>query len=234
MNSLATWHPVVPAHELRTEENIVGALVHGQELALWRSAQGVAQAWENRCPHRGVRLTLGRLVDGRLACGYHGWEYAAGSGRCEAIPALPDVAVPGKVCVKTYPVRETHGMVWASLDAVAAHDPASRHQAPSPDKPALAAGSGPPETAVFFRTLAVRCGLGRVHAAMAQRGYAAQGPNTWRGSMAGQPMLAFTLSAEPALSCIHWWCMGQPGSVSLPAVFAAARRLRSELESGAL
>ena len=46
MASPVVWHPVVAAHELRDGENIVGALVQGQELALWRSERGQAQAWD--------------------------------------------------------------------------------------------------------------------------------------------------------------------------------------------
>ena len=61
----------------------------GQELVLWRSAAGVLNAWENRCPHRGVRLTLGSCVGEELRCQYHAWRFASGSGQCTHIPSHP-------------------------------------------------------------------------------------------------------------------------------------------------
>ena len=96
---------------LRGGQNIVAALLAGQPLALWRSGSGAVQAWEDRCPHRGVPLSMGRVKGDQLACAYHGWQYAAQDGRCTAIPAMPDRPVPGKVCVKTYAALERQGMV---------------------------------------------------------------------------------------------------------------------------
>jgi phenylpropionate dioxygenase-like ring-hydroxylating dioxygenase large terminal subunit len=76
------WHPVARSADLRPGANIVAGFAEGQELALWRSAGGAAQAWDNRCPHRSVRFTLGQVIEDRLACAYHGWQYAAGNGQC--------------------------------------------------------------------------------------------------------------------------------------------------------
>jgi nitrite reductase/ring-hydroxylating ferredoxin subunit len=86
----ATWHPVTRSADLRPGANIVAGFAEGQELALWRAADGTAQAWENRCPHRSVRFTLGQVVDNRLACAYHG-------------------------CAKTFGTMEAAGMLWVHL-----------------------------------------------------------------------------------------------------------------------
>jgi phenylpropionate dioxygenase-like ring-hydroxylating dioxygenase large terminal subunit len=107
-----TWQPVLPSRELRACENIVAAISQGEELALWRSADGAVQAWEDRCPHRGTRLSLGQVVDGRLSCAYHGWEFEADGGRCAAIPAHPQMTAPHGVCVKTFEATESQGMIW--------------------------------------------------------------------------------------------------------------------------
>ncbi len=61
----------------------------GQELVLWRSASGALNAWENRCPHRGVRLSLGSCMGEELRCQYHAWRFASGSGQCTHIPSHP-------------------------------------------------------------------------------------------------------------------------------------------------
>ncbi len=141
------WHPVAATPTLHASDNVVAARVLGQDLVLWRSAAGVAQAWHDRCPHRGTRLSLGRIVDGRLCCAYHGWEFAADSGRCVAIPALADLArLPGHVCARTCMVAESQQMVWVRLE-------------PDP-RMAAAAGPGAPQSGAapvsFLRSLAVR------------------------------------------------------------------------------
>eukprot|EP01032_Pedospumella_encystans_P034979 gene34979-39556_t len=50
-------------------------------LALWRDIGGQAHAWEDRCPHRGTRLSLGTQQGDTLRCAYHGWRFGA-SGKC--------------------------------------------------------------------------------------------------------------------------------------------------------
>src|SRR5258706_15323621 len=49
-------------------------VIAGVPLVLFRSG-GRAAALIDRCPHRNVPLSLGRvLADGRLECAYHGWQ----------------------------------------------------------------------------------------------------------------------------------------------------------------
>ncbi len=51
-----------------------------------RDGQGNAGALLDRCPHRNVPLSLGRVArTGRLECRYHGWQFD-GSGRCRHVP----------------------------------------------------------------------------------------------------------------------------------------------------
>lgn len=107
------WFPVELSRHV-PEGQVVQSMLHGQELALWRPLAGSVQAWENRCPHRSVRLTLG-FVDGeQLVCRYHGWRYG-GDGRCTGVPSTPALAPPPAACVRTYMCREADGVVWASL-----------------------------------------------------------------------------------------------------------------------
>ncbi len=233
MASTTTWHPVLASHELRCGENIVGALAQGQELVLWRSQRGAAQAWENRCPHRGVRLTLGRLVNGRLSCAYHGWEYAADSGRCERIPAMPDVPVPGKVCVKTFEVIEAQSMVWVGLGAATpgGDAPDAAVAPPAPAAPDSASNTLRPGG--FCRTLALRCSINHLHQGLLRRGFQNHAASTWHGTLAALPVVGFTLAGEIDLSFIHLWCAAEPAGPARQALFAAARRLRADLETGA-
>jgi nitrite reductase/ring-hydroxylating ferredoxin subunit len=95
----------------------------GQELAIWRDSAGGLNVWENRCPHRGARLTIGTNMGMELRCQYHGLRYASGSGQCVVIPAHPAQTPPKKLAVKTYEAREKYDMVWTRLgDASAEPD----------------------------------------------------------------------------------------------------------------
>ena len=101
------------------------ASVFGEELVLWRDAVGRAQAFTDRCPHRGARLSMGRVHEGRLECPYHGWRFAA-DGACTFIPALPEFNPPATLRACRWPLREQHGLLWvagAEALATAPHAP---------------------------------------------------------------------------------------------------------------
>ena len=58
-----------------------------------RSSSGATRpalphVWEDRCPHRGMRLSMGFVRSDRIACLYHGWQYGT-DGHCLYIPAHP-------------------------------------------------------------------------------------------------------------------------------------------------
>ena len=80
-------------------------------LVLFRDAQGKAVCALDRCPHRGVPLSVGAVVKGRLQCAYHGWEFD-GEGRCKRVPALVGEPDAPARCLKTFPVVERQGYVW--------------------------------------------------------------------------------------------------------------------------
>ena len=59
--SSADWFPVEFSRNLLPGQVLQSTLL-GHELALWRSVSGAMEVWENRCPHRSVRLSLGFVV----------------------------------------------------------------------------------------------------------------------------------------------------------------------------
>ncbi len=121
---------------------VMPAIVRGTELAVWRDPDGAVHAWRNQCPHRGMRLSFG-FVDGngRLACRYHGWRYAA-DGKCAAVPAHPDRPPPDDVSVTAYASGERDGLIWVALS----------------DAPPLGEIATPGEELVFCRSLVARAG----------------------------------------------------------------------------
>ncbi|MEZ5825400.1 MAG: Rieske 2Fe-2S domain-containing protein [Geminicoccaceae bacterium] len=109
------WHPVASADDLAFRHVFQGRL-WGQELACWRADDGSVNVWENRCLHRGVRLTIGSNLGHELLCQYHGWRYANRSGGCTYIPAHPADAPARTVCARIYPSLERHGLIWVALE----------------------------------------------------------------------------------------------------------------------
>ncbi|MEZ2292655.1 Rieske 2Fe-2S domain-containing protein [Variovorax sp. RCC_210] len=211
------WHPVARAADLRPGANIVAGFAQGQELALWRAADGSAQAWENRCPHRSVRFTLGQVIENRLACAYHGWEYEAGSGQCTRIPAHPVMQAPRNVCAKTFPTVEAAGMLWVALSPDTAAPPVLADAVP--------AGWH------FCRTLTVRAPAAAVRDALLQRGFASNADSGgWRGRLDGVDTVALVLDAQPALTFVHLWSDAPNGSAAMATLHTAARTLRGDIE----
>jgi nitrite reductase/ring-hydroxylating ferredoxin subunit len=108
------WHPVALTTGLEPGRS-AGTRLFDREFCIWRDADGVAHAWEDRCPHRGMRLSFGFVRGNRIACLYHGWQYDS-NGQCRLIPAHPALEVPSTICVATYPCIERLGMVWICPD----------------------------------------------------------------------------------------------------------------------
>lgn len=84
----------------------------GENVVLFRREDGTPVAFEDRCAHRRLPLSMGRLKGDRIECGYHGVTYDS-SGRCVAIPGQKKV--PAAACVRTFPVVQRHGYWWIWL-----------------------------------------------------------------------------------------------------------------------
>lgn len=108
------WYPVASESDLAYRHVFQGQLL-GQELAIWRADDDHVNVWENRCLHRGVRLSIA-VNDGReLKCQYHGWRYANRTAACTYIPAHPADAPARTIRNRTYPVRVRSGMIWTTV-----------------------------------------------------------------------------------------------------------------------
>lgn len=105
------WTPVWPASEV-AEGQAVGVKVAGEKVALFR-ARGRLGALLDRCPHRGVELSRGRVSGaGTLVCPFHGWAFDA-AGECVEVPlSATRPEQRARMCVPALPVREAGGLVW--------------------------------------------------------------------------------------------------------------------------
>lgn len=116
------WYPLVFSRDLKTARP-TGISLLGAPLVLFRDQSGKATCLEDRCPHRSVPLSLGRVVDGKLECKYHGWQFGS-SGGCVHIPSLaPGAPIPKASSAVSYPVHETMGLVWVFPGDPAEADP---------------------------------------------------------------------------------------------------------------
>lgn len=88
-------------------------LMLGEPVLLFRDEEGQVHAMKDICPHRGIPLSYGRVVQNKVECPYHGWKFS-GDGVCREIPSLcsgQDLDCT-KIKVKTYPVIERQGVIW--------------------------------------------------------------------------------------------------------------------------
>jgi len=110
---LDDWHPVARAQDVEGPTLQHAALLD-HELLLWRDDEGALHAWEDRCPHRGTRLSIGQREAGGVTCAYHGWRFGA-DAHCAHIPAQPQGPIPSQARVREYHVAEHYGLVWVCL-----------------------------------------------------------------------------------------------------------------------
>ncbi|KAF7086440.1 hypothetical protein CFC21_089729 [Triticum aestivum] len=105
------WYPLYLSKEV-PDDAALPLTVFDRQLVLYRDADGVLRCHEDRCPHRLAKLSEGQLVDGKLECLYHGWQFD-GQGKCVKIPQLPEGAkIPRNACARNYEVRDSQGVVW--------------------------------------------------------------------------------------------------------------------------
>jgi vanillate monooxygenase len=93
----------------------------GEAAVLYRTEQGAAVALEDRCAHRRLPLSLGRLDGETVECAYHGLVYNR-SGACIKIPGQE--SVPQGARVRAYPVVDRHRYLWIWLGDPERADPA--------------------------------------------------------------------------------------------------------------
>jgi phenylpropionate dioxygenase-like ring-hydroxylating dioxygenase large terminal subunit len=107
------WYPIITAREIGQKPHAVRLI--GHDIVLFRDA-GKLFALDDRCPHRGVKLSAGKCAyagSGTISCPYHGWTFDGASGQLvAALMEGPDSPLTRKLAVRSYPVREFAGLIW--------------------------------------------------------------------------------------------------------------------------
>ncbi|MDF2114856.1 aromatic ring-hydroxylating dioxygenase subunit alpha [Roseiarcaceae bacterium H3SJ34-1] len=103
------WYPVLASWQLGSTPRGITRL--GTSLVLWRNSEGQIHAVEDRCPHRGARLSLGCASHDRIACWYHGVEVDA-QGVVANVPAADHANMRGRKALISFPVEERQGAIF--------------------------------------------------------------------------------------------------------------------------
>lgn len=103
------WTPVAVAESLTTNAPLA-VTVAGTPLVLFRGKNGAPAALLDRCPHRGVALSLGRVDQGCITCPFHGWKLEPSAQVCH-VPWNPDAKLSTLRGV-AIPAREVAGQIW--------------------------------------------------------------------------------------------------------------------------
>lgn len=101
------WYVAAISDEIG--ETPLARMFLNQAVVLYRTQDGGIAALEDRCCHRHLPLSLGKVVGEGLQCGYHGLVYDA-DGVCVRVPG--QTAVPPGARIRAYPVVERWGWVW--------------------------------------------------------------------------------------------------------------------------
>ncbi|MBX2879620.1 MAG: Rieske 2Fe-2S domain-containing protein [Granulosicoccus sp.] len=109
------WQPAALSDELASNRPVVPVKLLGEDLVLFRDAEGELGLIERACPHRGADLCYGRLEDNGIRCPFHGWHFDR-NGQCVEQPGEPeDSRMHERLRTTSYPVQERNGIVFAYM-----------------------------------------------------------------------------------------------------------------------
>jgi len=126
------WYVAAWDHEL-IDGRLLSRRLLGEHVLMYRGESGRIVALNDRCPHRGARLSDGRLEGDAIRCMYHGLKFEPG-GKCVQIPGQD--LIPPKLRVRPYPILERAHLVWIWMGDPARADPAALHDMPYLEDPA--------------------------------------------------------------------------------------------------
>ncbi|MGH8001713.1 MAG: Rieske 2Fe-2S domain-containing protein [Brasilonema sp.] len=105
------WYPVCFVQDLPKNRPYSFSL-YDEPFVLFRDLDGKLVCLVDRCPHRAAKLSDGQIIDGKIECLYHGWQFGS-DGQCLHIPQLAIHAkIPANACVQSFKIVERQGMVW--------------------------------------------------------------------------------------------------------------------------
>jgi len=105
------WYPV--CRSARVKERPAGMHRLGRDIVVWRDSRGSVHVHDDRCLHRGAKLSIGQVVGDTLRCAYHGWCYDI-SGQCATIPTskTAQTKLAPRLRLPQLEAQERSGLIW--------------------------------------------------------------------------------------------------------------------------
>ena len=105
------WQALCPAGEITEASPKKRLRVLGEDLLVYRGADGRVLCIAEHCAHRRASLFYAFIEPGGIRCCYHGWKYDP-DGRCIE---RPFEANAGNVRLPAYPVQELGGVLFVYM-----------------------------------------------------------------------------------------------------------------------
>jgi phenylpropionate dioxygenase-like ring-hydroxylating dioxygenase large terminal subunit len=105
------WYVILDSEEVSAKKPLKIKRLN-QTLTVWRDNEGEVCCISDRCCHRGASLSCGKIIDGKLECPFHGFQFA-GDGKVKLIPANgKNSVIPDSQHVHSFSTYEKYGLIW--------------------------------------------------------------------------------------------------------------------------
>ncbi|MFE2377088.1 Rieske 2Fe-2S domain-containing protein [Streptomyces sp. NPDC059398] len=121
MSAFPQNHWYVAAWSTEVGRELLGRTICGEPVVFYRTRDGRPVALTDRCVHRRYPLSLGRLDEDGIECGYHGFVFDC-SGSCTFVPGQE--RIPRTARVPGYQLVERDKWIWIWIGDQSKADPA--------------------------------------------------------------------------------------------------------------
>ena len=107
------WYRALPSDRV-TRRKLIKVMVLEIPMVIGRDDQERPFALRDSCPHRGMPLSCGWFHGKTVECSYHGWQFDAHSGQCQAIPSLTagQSMKVERIYAGSFACEEQDGYIW--------------------------------------------------------------------------------------------------------------------------
>lgn len=81
-----SWYVVAETRDLKNNKPH-RVTVWGKDYVIWKTSDNKYKALQDICPHRGVELSRGCIIDDEIQCPYHGFQFS-GTGNLTKVPGM--------------------------------------------------------------------------------------------------------------------------------------------------
>ena len=105
------WYAILESKEVKRGK-VTAVTRMGEKLIAWRDGRDHITVMSDKCPHRGVALSAGKIVNDCIQCPFHAFEFDR-NGACKVVPANGRTAEPPRALhAQTYPTQEAHNFIY--------------------------------------------------------------------------------------------------------------------------